>query len=130
MQITKEWIEKLANMYGVKPKSVRDVLWPESPTKSLTYFDATKNPGIDYLEKIADTIGCTTDEILRRPTGTQVITGNNNQVGNVNINSDITALQEQVCAYKKLIKYQEDEIQMLKDRVDRLIKLAQDNGNQ
>jgi len=150
MNITREWLEELAKKHGVRPKAIRDALWPKMPNKGLSYFDKTKNTGINYIETIADVLGCSVDEILRRPMAgsSQVIAGDNNQVGNVNINSDVESLKQIIEAQRQIISHQDAEIKrmeqntreqlMVKDqqindlgkRLDRLIELAQGKGDQ
>ena len=66
MNITKEWLETLASKHGVKPKAIRDALWPDTPNRGLGYFNSYKNIRVKYLEIIADTLNCSVDEILRR----------------------------------------------------------------
>lgn len=125
MHLTKEWIEDLCRKYKKRPKEVRDVLWPNSKSKSLVYLNSTKNIGIESLEKIADILGCSTDELLRRPTaiGSQYISGDNNQVGNVNINNDVQMLQQIVSAQKQIISHQEEEIHRLTDNMNQQLKV-------
>ena len=150
MQVTKEWLEQLAKKYGKKPKDIRDALWPETKSKGLSYFDATKNVGAKYLEAIADIIGCSVDEILRRPLAgsSQIVAGDNNQVGNVNINHDVESLQQIIGAQRQIIEHQDKEIERmnanmkaqlkakdqqieaLNQKNDRLIGMLQDAGNQ
>lgn len=143
MRLDSLWIKSLAKKYGKKHKVVRDMLWPDNPTQGLNYFDKYSNPTLDRIEIIADAIGCSVDELLRRdtPIPPSTVTGNNNQVGNVHINSDVKSLNEIISAQKKLIEHQEAEIKRIsasakeqlkaKDaQIDRLIKLAQRDGNQ
>ena len=63
---------------------------------------------------------------------TQQITGDNNQVGNVNINNDVESLNMIIRSQSQVIAHQDEEIDRLnhqlktKDQqIDRLIKLAQ-----
>jgi NADPH-dependent 7-cyano-7-deazaguanine reductase QueF len=141
MRIDADWVRHLAQKYGKTPKEVRDQLWPEHPTRSLSYLNTYENFRVFTVEKIADVIGCTLDELVRRevPYPTNV-SGNNNQVGNVHINSDVKSLNSIIESQKKLIKHQESEIQRISDQmkqqlkvkdeqIDRLIHLAQGNGN-
>lgn len=150
MQITKDWLEKLAKKYGIKSKVIRDALWPTMPSKGLSYFDYTKNVGVRYIETIADILGCPVDEILRRPQpgSSQVIAGDNNQVGNVNINNDVESLHQIIAAQKQIIEHQDKEIERLDNNMklqlkakdqqidslnkknDRLIQMLKDTGNQ
>lgn len=149
MQITKDWIEELSRKYGKRPKEVRDALWPASQGKSLKYLDTVKNLGIDKAIIIADVIGCSTDELLRRSFPfTPLVAGNHNQVGNVNITNDPESLQQIIAAQKQIIDHQEAEIKRMEistreqlkvkdqqiselgSRIDRLIELAKNSGNQ
>lgn len=150
MNITRVWLEELAKRHGVRSKVIRDALWPTMPNKGLSYFDKTKNTGINYVETIADVLGCSVDEILRRPQpkSSQVIAGDNNQVGNVNINNDVESLHQIIAAQKQIIEHQDAEIKRMEQnakeqlkvkdqqisslgkRIDRLIELAQQGGNQ
>ena len=141
-RVTKEWVIELALRYGVDKKIIRDTLWPTAPTRSLAYLDTLKKMYVDMAITIADVIGCPLDELMRRPyNGGQVVQGNNNQIGNVNITNDTQALQNSIEAQKQIIDHQKKEIERLTDnmkqqlktkdqQIDRLIKLAQDNGNQ
>lgn len=141
MRIDADWVRHLGKKYGKKPKDLRDELWPDKPSRSLSYLNMYKNIGIETVERIADIIGCTLDELVRRevPSPTSVH-GNNNQVGNVHINSDVNTLNSIIESQKKLIRHQESEIQRLTanmnqqlkakdEQIDRLIHLAQGNGN-
>lgn len=151
MNITKEWLETLASIHGVKPKIVRDALWPDTPNRSLAYFNSYKNIRVKYLEIIADTLKCSVDEILRRPypsSAGQTISGDNNHVGNVNINNDVESLKKIIDAQSQIITHQDAEIKRMEQltreqlsakdqqiselgtRIDRLIDLAKQNGNQ
>lgn len=151
MNITKEWLETLASKHGVKPKAIRDALWPDTPNRGLGYFNSYKNIRVKYLEIIADTLNCSVDEILRRTypaAAGQTISGDNNQVGNVNINNDVESLKKIIDAQAQIISHQDEEIKRMerltreqlnaKDqqinelggRIDRLIELAKQHGNQ
>lgn len=148
MYLDKEWIEELAKKYGVRPKLIRDALWPTNKNKGLGYFDSTKNVTLDTLTTITDTIGCGYDELLRYPYTKGLVNGDNNQVGNVTITNDPESLHQIIAAQKQIIDHQNAEIKRMelttreqlkvKDqqisslgkRIDRLIELAQQGGNQ
>lgn len=132
MYITSDWLTNLARKYGKRPKEIRDALWPKSTNKSICYFDKTKNIGIKTLEIIADVLGCSTDELLRRPTaiGGQYITGDYNQVGNVNINNDVQVLQQIISAQKQIITHQEEEIRRLTDNMKQQLKVKDQQINE
>lgn len=138
MYLDKVWLEELTKKHGLQPKVLRDALWPNNINKGLGYFDKTKKVTLDTLEKVADVIGCSMDELLRRPANQpSLVNGNNNQVGNVNINNDPETLLQIVSAQKQIIDHQNREIERINSQlkakdsqIDRLIKLAQTNGNQ
>lgn len=132
MFLTKDWVQQLVVKYGKRPKELRDILWPGTSNKSLAYFDGTKNIGVELLEKVADFIGCSTDELLRRPTaiGGQYITGDYNQVGNVNINNDVQVLQQIISAQKQIITHQEEEIHRLTDNMKQQLKVKDQQINE
>lgn len=136
MNITKEWIETLAKKYGVKPKVIKDSIWPNNKNRGLGYFDQYTNIGIKTVETIADVLHCSVDELLRRPTpSAQIVAGDNNTVGNVNINSDVKVLQDTIRSLQEIISRQDlelarkdSELKAKNSQIDRLIKLAQGNS--
>lgn len=148
MYIDKKWIEELAKKYGVRTKLIRDALWPTNKNKGLGYFDSTKNVTLDTLTTITDTIGCGYDELLRYPSTKGLVNGDNNQVGNVTITNDPESLHQIIVAQKQIIDHQNAEIKRMEQstreqlkvkdqqisslgkRIDRLIELAQQGGNQ
>ncbi len=144
MKIDQNWIQALCLKHGIKPKQVRDTLWPDEPTRGLSYFNKYKNIGLDYIIALADAIGCTTDELLgRKEIDTRpLLNGNNNSVGNVNISSpDVKTLTQTISSQKVIIKNQEREIKRLEeqmnrelkaknDQIDRLIETLKGFGNQ
>ena len=135
---------ELALKHLKKPKEIRDALWPKTPTKSLSYLNSINNMSVKLLVQIADAIGCSTDELLRRPVPVSPsISGNFNQVGNINITNDPQSLQQIIAAQQQIINHQDAEIKRMetnareqlqvKDqqiddlgkRIDRLIEIAQ-----
>ena len=108
MKLDSLWIKTLAKKYGKRPKEVRDALWPGNPNAGLSYFDKYGNPQLDTLEVLVEAIGCSFDELVLRetPYNTGAITGNNNKVGNVNINSDVKSLKSIIQSQKELIEHQ------------------------
>lgn len=148
MYLDKNWIEELSRKHGVRPKKVRDALWPTNTNKGLGYFDKNKNIKLDTLNTIAETIGCGYDELLRYPHGQGFVHGDNNQVGNVTITNDPESLHQIIAAQKQIIDHQNAEIKRMEQstreqlkvkdqqisnlgkRIDRLIELAQQGGNQ
>lgn len=150
MQITQEWVEFLAAKYGKRTKEVRDALWPKAKTKSISYLNSVKSLSLEKVILIADVLGCSLDELLRRSyTGVGgFISGDNNSVGNVNITNDPQSLQQIIAAQKQIIDHQNAEIKRMEQntkeqlhvkdqqisdlgkRLDRMIELAQQSGKQ
>ena len=114
MYLTKDWLYELSKKYHIRPKEKRDALWPDTPTKSLGYFDKTKRINIDTVVTIADVIGCPIDELLRRQVPiSPFVSGNNNQIGNVNITNDPESLHQIIAAQKQIIEHQDAEIKRM-----------------
>lgn len=138
MKVTRDWLLHLCKKYGVKSNEISKAVWPGNPKRSLVYFDKTENIGVKYIEIIGDVLKCSVDEILRRPhfDGQNIIAGDNNQVGNVSINSDVDSLKQIISSQQNLIEHQKSEIIRLNEtlktqlkakdqQIDRLIALAQ-----
>ncbi len=142
MYLDKEWLEELLRRHGKQPKSLRDALRPDTINKAPRDFKHTKHSTLTTLEQIADVIGCSMDELLRRPAlPMSLVSGNNNQVGNVTVTNDPEALHQIIAAQKQIIDHQNTELKRMEEnmhqqlkvkdaQIDRLIKLAQNNGNQ
>lgn len=114
MMFDYNYLKELCRKYGIKPKVLRDALWPEKATRGLSYFNTTQSVSNDYLEKISDVIGCSIDEILRRPVpNAQIISGDNNQVGNVTVNNDVENMRVTIVSQREIIKSQKEEIKRL-----------------
>ena len=114
MYLTEDWLYELSKKYHIRPKEKRDALWPDTPTKSLGYFDKTKRINIDTVVTIADVIGCPIDELLRRQVPiSPFVSGNNNQIGNVNITNDPESLHQIIAAQKQIIEHQDAEIKRM-----------------
>lgn len=142
MKITSEWVGELALKHGKRAKDVRDALWPEQKTKSIKYIDGVKSMGIEMVIKIADAIGCSLDDLCRRPYPyLPLVNGSNNKFGNVKITNDPKTLVSIINAQNNIIDHLNAEVKRLnqsckeqlkaKDKqIDRLIKLAQGNDKQ
>ncbi len=121
MQITKDWIEVLSKRYGVSKKIIMDTAFPKAKTRknrSLAYFDRSANISVLRIEALADLMGCSMDEIMRRPyTPPSSITGDNNMVGNVSINSDVESLRTIIKSQNKIITHQDAEIARLQENL-------------
>ena len=147
MQVTKEWVEELARKYGRRPKEVRDVLWPKTPSKSLSYLNKVQSLGIEMTIKIADVLGCSLDEVVRRPYNTTMFVNEGfGREEDVLTNGEplhrIIASQKQIIdrqdsEIKRIEKLTHDQLDMkdkqileLGSRIDKLIEVVQNHENQ
>ena len=137
MRITSDWIKSLAEKKQIRPKAIRDELWPKQPTRGLSYFDKSDNCTRKYIEKLCDLIGCTADELLRRDhsNGTNIVSGNNNNGGTVTISSDVKVLQDTIKDLREIISRQDlelsrkdAELKAKNSQIDRLINLVKGNS--
>lgn len=137
MHVTSDWIKTLADRRNIRVKVIRDALWPDYPSRGISYFDRSRNMTQKYIEKLCELLNCSADELLRLnyPSGTSIVAGNNNSVGNVNINSDVKILQDTIKNLYEIISRQDlelsrkdAEIKTKNSQIDRLIKLAQSDG--
>ena len=130
MMFDHDYLKELCKKYGVKPKILRDRVFPDEKTRGLSYFNNIKSVTNRYLELIADTLGCTTDEILRRPVpGTQIISGDNNQVGNVTVNNDVENMRVTIQSQREIIKSQKEEIKRLNKLYEQQMKIKDNQIN-
>lgn len=147
MQVTKEWVEELARKYGRRPKEVRDVLWPKTPSKSLSYLNKVQSLGIEMTIKIADVLGCSLDEVVRRSYNTTMFVNEGfGREEDVLTNGEplhrIIASQKQIIdrqdnEIKRIEKLTHDQLDMkdkqileLGSRIDKLIEVVQNHENQ
>lgn len=147
MQVTKEWVEELARKYGRRPKEVRDVLWPKTPSKSLSYLNKVQSLGIEMTIKIADVLGCSLDEVVRRPYNTTMFVNEGfcreeDELTNGEPLHRIIASQKQIIdrqdnEIKRIEKLTHDQLDMkdkqileLGSRIDKLIEVVQNHDNQ
>lgn len=147
MQVTKEWVEELARKYGRRPKEVRDVLWPKTPSKSLSYLNKVQSLGIEMTIKIADVLGCSLDEVVRRSYNTTMFVNEGfgreeDELTNGEPLHRIIASQKQIIdrqdsEIKRIEKLTHDQLDMkdkqileLGSRIDKLIEVVQNHDNQ
>lgn len=137
MHVTADWIGTLAKRRNIRPKDIRDALWPDQKTRGLSYFDKYDNLTRKYIERLCELLHCSSDELLRLNygNGSQIVSGDYNNVGNVNVNSDVQVLQDTINNLREIISRQDlelarkdAEIKTKNGQIDRLIKLAQNSS--
>lgn len=116
-------VERLLRSRGIKAVDYFSFVYPER-SGNASFLDIVKNtnPKAETIERIADLLGCSIDELFdRQPIQ---VTGDNNTVGNVNINSDPGVLEATIKHLQETIKRQDEIIADQNRRIDQLIELA------
>lgn len=123
-------IISLAKKRGIKAKDFKAAVYPErTGAFSWREFRAPVNPKASAIEAMANILGCSIDELFDRQTaGYNHVTGNNNTVGNVNINTDDAGiLRAQLNVMQDIVRRQDKQIAQLNQRIDQLIELVKKN---
>ncbi|MCR4602475.1 MAG: hypothetical protein K5683_02930 [Prevotella sp.] len=102
-------------------QNLRKALWPDNPNRALSYLD-NKNFGIVTLEKMADLLQCTTDEILRRPESVGVDVED--------LPTDTKALYSIIRSQNKTVEVLQEQLRTKDQQISDLIKQLQSNENQ
>ena len=120
-------VVKLLRQKGIKAKDFFAYVYPER-SGNASYSDITKNdnPKAETIERIADLLQCSIDDLFDRETryATNQVTGDNNTVGNFNINSDPEILISTISHLRDIIERQDKTIDEQNHRIDQLIELA------
>lgn len=124
-------VEKMVRDKGILAKDFFQAVYPErSGNSSYKRISTNVNPKADTLERIADLLECSIDELFDRDnrytinnTGNKIV-GDNNNVGNVNINADPEVLMETIRNLRDIIARQDKTIAEQNQRIDKLIDLA------
>ena len=118
---------KLLRQKGIKAKDFFAYVYPER-TGNASFSDIKRNdnPKADTIERIADLLQCPIDELFDRETRytTNNVTGDNNNVGNVSINSNPEVLNATIEQLQNIIARQDKTIEEQNHRIDQLIELA------
>lgn len=122
-----EKVAKLLRQKGIKAKDFFAYVYPER-TGNASFSDIKRNdnPKADTIERIADLLQCPIDELFDRETRytTNNVTGDNNNVGNVSINSNPEVLNATIEQLQNIIARQDKTIEEQNHRIDQLIELA------
>lgn len=127
MSYNSKKVASLLKSRGIKAKEFFANVYPERTGKA-SFHDIAKNenPKADTIERIADFLKCPIDDLFDREQNfsTNTVTGDNNTVGNVNINSDPEVLQATIKHLHDIIERQDKTIAEQNRRIDQLIELA------
>ena len=115
---------QIARSRGIKAKDFVAYVFPER-NGNTSYKDVERNdnPKAATIERIADLLQCSIDELFDREVVLQVA-GDNNNVGNIHINTDPGVLLETNKHLRDIISRQDQTIEELNRRIDQLIELA------
>lgn len=131
MPFNSKKIEKIVRGMGVNAKQFFSYCYPDRSGKTNASFNDignNDNPKADVVERIADFLQCPIDELYDRTTylnGNNNVNGDNNTVGNVNINTDPVVLTETNKQLREIIARQDKIIEELNKKIDKLIDLVQ-----
>lgn len=128
-------IAHLLKERGIKAKEFFEYVYPgRSGNSSFHDIERNDNPSAKAIERIADLLECSIDELFEREPryATNAVTGDNNTVGsNITISSDpqvltatISHLHDTIERQDKTIESQQKTIDDLNRRIDQLIELA------
>lgn len=112
---------------GVKAREFFAYVYPErSGNASYTDIAKNNNPKAETIERIADLLNCSIDELFDREKfiTTNNVNGDNNTVGNIHISSDPEVLMATVAHLRDVIARQDQTITDQNRRIDQLIELA------
>lgn len=117
----------MAKAKGIKAKDFVSYVY-NGRSGNTSYVDVEKNenPKADTIERIADLLHCTIEELFERDTFStaNTVTGDNNNVGNVQINTDPDMLMATIKHLQDIIARQDKTIEEQNRRIDQLIELA------
>lgn len=120
-------VADLARIKGIKAKDFVEYVYPDR-SGNTSYKDVEKNdnPKARTVELMADLLKCPIDDLFDRETSytTNQVTGDNNTVGNVHINSDPEILMATIKHLQDVIARQDKTIEEQNRRIDQLIELA------
>lgn len=120
-------VAALVKSKGIKAKDFFAFVYPDrSGNPSFHAILTNDNPKAETIERIADLLKCPIDDLFDRETRytTNQVTGDNNTVGNVHINSDPEVLTATIKHLQDVIVRQDKTIEEQNRRIDQLIDLA------
>lgn len=127
MAFNSQKVEQMVRARGIKAKDFFRIAYPDR-SGNVSYGDISKNknPGAEVVERIADLLQCSIDSLFdREPLGAgNQVTGDNNNVGNVQISSDPEVLMETIKYLRDIISRQDKTIDEQNKHIDQLIELA------
>ena len=127
MPFNSKKVEQIVRSRGIKAKEFFAICYPDrSGNASFPDIAKNTNPKADTVERIADLLGCSIDDLFDRDIThtTNHVNGDNNMVGNVSINASPDVLIETNKHLREIISRQDETIAEQNRRIDQLIELA------
>lgn len=120
-------VADMARKKGIKTRDFIEFVYPDrSGNTSYTDIEKNDNPKARTIELMADILNCPIDDLFDRDVNytTNNVNGDNNMVGNVNINTSPDVLIETNKHLREIISRQDQTIADQNRRIDQLIELA------
>lgn len=137
--VKSERVRELLERAGISIGEFSKSLWGAKTHNTITYFDARPDVKVSTLVRMAEVLGCSTEDILIKSDGTSdvpTINGHYNVVNSSYVNTDVTSLKAEVKALKMLIEEKNQRIEDLKNvnaelgaRLDMVLQYGQNRDH-
>lgn len=137
--VKSERVRELLERAGISIGEFSKSLWGAKTHNTITYFDARPDVKVSTLVRMAEVLGCSIEDILKKSDGTSdvpTINGHYNVVNSSYVNTDVTSLKAEVKALKMLIEEKNQRIEDLKNvnaelgaRLDMVLQYGQNRDH-
>lgn len=120
-------VQQMVRNKGIKAREYFAYVYPDrSGNASFQDIGKNDNPKAETIERIADLLQCSIDDLFDRENNnvTNQVTGNNNTVSSYNVTADPEVLAATNRHLRDVIERQDKTIAELNHRIDQLIELA------
>lgn len=120
-------VEQMVRTKGIKAREYFAYVYPDrSGNASFLDIGKNDNPKAETIERIADLLQCSIDDLFNRQTRytSNLVTGDNNTVSSYNVTADPEVLSATNKHLRDVIERQDKTISELNHRIDQLIELA------
>lgn len=120
-------VQQMVRNKGIKAREYFAYVYPDrSGNASFQDIGKNDNPKAETIERIADLLQCSIDDLFDRENKyvTNQVTGNNNTVSSYNVTADPEVLAATNRHLRDVIERQDKTIAELNHRIDQLIELA------
>lgn len=137
--VKSERVRELLERAGISIGEFSKSLWGAKTHNTITYFDARPDVKVSTLVRMAEVLGCSIEDILKKSDDTSdapTINGHYNVVNSSYVNTDVTSLKAEVKALKMLIEEKNQRIEDLKNvnaelgaRLDMVLQYGQNRDH-